>query len=255
MSLPPYNVNEIVTMLKRTNIPTVLIEGVCDVKVLRFIEERAAYSVKGIDFIPCGGKEILFNVYKRKNEFPFKKVVFLADRDMNLFQDRTKHLKEIIWTKGYCIENDIFAGSNLLNKFLNKKERSEFETTIKEICRWFTFEVEKYLRGEKFNVEYSIYEICSEHSSKLCSKFLVEIRFKEPDGEFLNDIILNYKLKLRGKQIFQVLGRILTTKDKYSSFSKKNLIEIALRDNQKNIYINNLIKKISRILDLIKFKN
>ena len=248
MSLPPYNVNEIVTMLKRTNIPTVLIEGVCDVKVLRFIEERAAYSVKGIDFIPCGGKEILFNVYKRKNEFPFKKVVFLADRDMNLFQDRTKHLKEIIWTKGYCIENDIFAGSNLL-KFLNKKERSEFETTIKEICRWFTFEVEKYLRGEKFNVEYSIYKICSEHSSKLCSKFLVEIGFRQPDGELLKDIIINFKFKLRGKQIFQVLERILNSKKRYSKFSKNNLIELALKLNQKNIYLNNLIEKISSVLD------
>ena len=65
----------------------------------------------------------------------------------------------------------------------------------------------------------------------------------------LNYIISNYKLKLRGKQIFQVLVRILDSKDKYSSFSKVNLIEIALRVDQKNIYINGLITKISKILD------
>ena len=83
----------------------------------------------------------------------------------------------------------------------------------------------------------------------LCSEFLVEIGFKEPDRELLNDIISNYELKLRGKQIFQVLARILDSKDKYSSFSKVNLIEIALRVDQKNIYINGLITKISKILD------
>ena len=250
MPLPPYNVDEIVTLLKGTNIPTVLVEGKGDINVLRLIEKRAAHSVKEIDFIPCGGKETLFNVYNRKNEFPFKKVVFFADRDMNLFEDRTKHLKKIIWTEGYCIENDIFAGSNLL-KFLSTKERSEFEATVKEICRWFAFEVEKYLRSEEFIVRYSIYEICRDHPSKLCSKFLVEIGFKEPDEKLLNDIILNYKLKLRGKQIFQILGRVLITKDRYSSFSKDNLIELALRVNQRNIYINNLIEKISSVLDLI----
>lgn len=250
MSLPPYNVDEIVTLLKGTNIPTVLVEGRDDINVFRFIEKRVAYSVKEINFIPCGGKDILFNVYSRKNEFPSKKIAFLADRDMNLFKDRTTHLEEIIWTKGYCIENDIFAGSNLLN-FFSPKERSEFEATVKEICRWFAFEVEKYFRSEEFIVRYSIYEICRDHPSKLCSKFLVGIGFKEPDEELLNDIIINYKLKLRGKQIFQVLVRILATKDRYSSFSKDNLIEIALRFNQKNVYMNNLIKKISRILDLI----
>lgn len=250
MPLPPYNVDEIVTLLKGTNIPTVLVEGRDDINVFRFIEKRVAYSVKEINFIPCGGKDILFNVYRRKNEFPSKKIAFLADRDMNLFKDRTTHLEEIIWTKGYCIENDIFAGSNLLN-FFSPKERSEFEATVKEICRWFAFEVEKYFRSEEFIVRYSIYEICRDHPSKLCSKFLVGIGFKEPDEELLNDIIINYKLKLRGKQIFQVLVRILATKDGYSSFSKDNLIEIALRFNQKNVYMNNLIKKISRILDLI----
>jgi len=250
MPLPSYNVDEIVTLLKRTNIPTVLVEGKDDINVFRLIEKRVAYSVKEINFIPCGGKETLFNVYRRKNEFPLKKIAFLADRDMNLFEDRTKHLKEIIWTKGYCIENDIFAGSNLL-KLLTPKERSELEATIKEICRWFAFEVEKYIRDEEFNVRYSIYKICPDHPSKLCSKFLVEIKFKEPDEELLNDIILNYKLKLRGKQIFQALVRILITKDRYSSFSKDNLIELSLRVNQRNIYINNLIEKISRILDLI----
>jgi len=250
MPLPPYNVDEIVTLLKGTNIPTVLVEGRDDINVFRFIEKRVAYSAKEINFIPCGGKDILFNVYIRKNEFSSKKIAFLADRDMNLFKDRTTHLEEIIWTKGYCIENDIFAGSNLLN-FFSPKERSEFEATVKEICRWFAFEVEKYFRSEEFIVRYSIYEICRDHPSKLCSKFLVGIGFKEPDEELLNDIIINYKLKLRGKQIFQVLVRILATKDRYSSFSKDNLIEIALRVNQKNVYINNLIEKISNVLDLI----
>jgi hypothetical protein len=249
MPLPSLNVNEIVTLLKRTNIPTVLVEGIGDFNVLRLIEERATYSVREIDFIPCGGKQTLFNVYKRKNEFSSKKVAFLADRDMNLFKDKTKHLKEIVWTKGYSIENDIFAGSKFLLKLLKTKETLEFETTIREICRWFAFEVEKYLRDEEFNVQYSIYKICRGHPSKLCSKFLVEIGFRQPDGELLKDIIINFKFKLRGKQIFQVLERILNSKKRYSKFSKNNLIELALKLNQKNIYLNNLIEKISSVLD------
>ncbi|GAH58887.1 unnamed protein product, partial [marine sediment metagenome] len=50
MSLPQYNVNEIVTILKGTNIPTVLAEGKDDISVLRLIEKRVAYSVKEINF-------------------------------------------------------------------------------------------------------------------------------------------------------------------------------------------------------------
>ncbi len=251
MSLPTYNVDEIVTILKGTNIPTVLVEGKDDINVFRLIEERVAYSAKKIDFIPCGGKETLFNVYKRKNEFSSKKVAFLADRDMNLFKDKNTHFKEIIWTKGYCIENDIFAGSKCSLKLLNTKERSEFETTITEICRWFAFEVEKYLGDKEFNVRYSIYKICRGHPIRLCSKFLVEIEFREPDEELLNDIIRDFKFKLRGKQIFQVLEKILTSKKRYSRFSKNNLIELNLMVNQKNIYINSLIEKINSVLDLV----
>jgi len=167
---------------------------------------------------------------------------------MSLFNDKNTNFKEIIWTNGYCIENDIFADSNLL-ELLHKEERFEFETTIKEICRWFAFEVEKYLRNENFNVKDTVYKICSDDSSKLCPKFLEEIGFKEPNGELLNDIILNYELKLRGKQIFQVLTRIFATKSKYMRFSKYNIIGLAIRSNKKNIYIGNLIKRISRILD------
>ena len=36
MPLPPYNVDEIVTLLKGTNIPTVLVEGRDDINVFRF---------------------------------------------------------------------------------------------------------------------------------------------------------------------------------------------------------------------------
>ncbi len=50
---------------------------------------------------------------------------------------------DIVWTKGYSIENNIYAGS-ALEELLDKDERNDFKKVLDSVIEWFAFEVEQY---------------------------------------------------------------------------------------------------------------
>ena len=58
-----------------------------------------------------GGRSNLFAVYDRKSEFGHLPVAFIADQDKELFTQLPAGYEEIIWTQGYSIENDLYAGA------------------------------------------------------------------------------------------------------------------------------------------------
>jgi Protein of unknown function (DUF4435) len=108
-SLP--TVNEIVNSLKRSFIPTILIEGNDDVFIYRWLKSNLATTLVSLQ--PCGGRNNLFKIYDRRHEFFDVNVVFIADKDSYRFTQIPSDRSDIIFTSGYCIENDIYEGSNI----------------------------------------------------------------------------------------------------------------------------------------------
>jgi len=143
MPIPSLTVDELVSTLKHSNLATVLVEGDDDVIVYRWIEEKI--GVINANVLPCEGRNNLLAVYKRRSEFSHLNTVFVADKDMWIFTTiPAEYNHNIIWTTGYSIENDLYAGSNIDEKMLNRNEKIGYHELVKNVTKWFAFEVEQY---------------------------------------------------------------------------------------------------------------
>ena len=108
--------------------------------------------------LSVGGRETLLAVYQRRNEFAHLPVAFVADRDLWLFSGIPPGYPDIIWTEGYSIENDLYAGASL-EDLLNADEVDEHRQVLDLIIEWFAFEVEEYLAGREPRVDTHCNEI------------------------------------------------------------------------------------------------
>lgn len=244
-SLP--TVDEIVNTLKRSFIPTILIEGKDDVFVYRWLKSKLNTSL--INIQACGGRKKLFSIHDRRSEFFGKKVIFIADKDAYRFDGVPEERDSIIFTSGYCIENDIFEGSNI-SDFLDDEDKDNYDLLRKIIVKWFAFEVDKYhiekvsSHRASLSVATHVNVISPIGLNSICPQFSNTSGYVEPDEQVLNSIIIEYNLNVRGKQLFQMLSRFLSKRGRFSSFSEKNLVEIALKQGA-NIFIEKLVADIN----------
>ena len=102
-------VDECVALLRRTDLQTVIVEGKDDMQIYQWAERRV--GIQKANVLPVGGRETLLAVYKRRSEFAHLPVAFVADRDLWLFSGIPPGYPDIIWTEGYSIENDLYAGA------------------------------------------------------------------------------------------------------------------------------------------------
>ncbi len=243
-SLP--TVNEIVNTLKRSFMPVIVIEGTDDVYIYRWLKTKLSNSLVSLQ--ATGGRNNLFAIHDRKNEFVNKKVIFIADKDSYRFDGVPQNRRDIIFTSGYCIENDVYQGSDICN-LLDPEDLNDFEVLKKVIIRWFAFELEQFNQRKltdantTLKVASHINLVSPQGSRDICPNFKTKIGFNEPCPNIVLLVEGEYGLNLRGKQLFQILSRLMSKKGRFSSFSDKNLIEIALKQGN-NDSIERLVSKI-----------
>ncbi len=219
------SVDEIVSYLKRTTLPTVLVEGTDDKSVYRYIERKL--EPLEVDILICGGREALLEIYSRKEEFPNSQVVFVADKDMWYFTGiPIEYRNEIIFSNGYSLENDLYV-KDLFEGLLDKEEESEFRRLISELSRWFSFEVTRYKSEGYALCDIHINQIIEGNS--LSEEYLQKIGFIEPEPKLVNQIISSYQQSLRGKNLFQGILRFLSASKRKSKFSRYNLLELGAK--------------------------
>src|SRR5699024_6310044 len=66
MTIPSLTVDELLTTINRTSLPTIIVEGSDDVAIYRWIEKQILR--KNADVIQCGGRKKLIAVYERRHE-------------------------------------------------------------------------------------------------------------------------------------------------------------------------------------------
>lgn len=242
-SLP--TVDEIVSSLKRSFIPTILIEGPDDAFIYRWLKSRLDENLVSLQ--PCGGRDNLFAIFERMDEFKNKKIIFIADKDGYRFTGVPDEKQQIIFTTGYCIENDIYAGSQIFN-FLDEESREDHGKLRELIGEWFAFEIERFMNNSTElpapSVSVHINRVVPVDTLEICPIFSESVGFLPPSEEIRDMIFNEYDLNVRGKQLFQMLSRFLSYKGRYAKFSDKNLIEIAIKSNQ-NEYVRELIDRIN----------
>ncbi len=233
--------DEIVGLLKRTLLPTILVEGSDDVSVYnRHLESQI--NIEDVDVLPCQGRPTLLNVFQRREEFKNSQVVFVADKDMWFFLGIPEEYKsQIVFTDGYSLENDIYVEQSF-KRLLDKDDIKKFENLIKELSIWFAFEVNRYKETGDSKCDVNTDRICP--NDTLCINFKQTINFVDPPYELVDRIHREYARALRGKNLFQALLRFLTRRT--SNYSRANLLELGSKvlDNPRiEILVNKIVEK------------
>lgn len=250
---------EIIATIKHSTEPFVLIEGKEDAIIFRHLQERIGFQYFNIQ--PCGGRNTLLEIFKRKDEFPHINTLFFADQDMWIFSGIPREFENISFTKGYSLENDLFIdGKRILDNLLKKKELAAKENLLRSISKWFAFEVEKYNTNPQDNffekVKLLDKSVIKENESVLSAEFLDKVKFKEPDNELFESILANHQTHIRGKFLIQIYTRIMHDRninandgEKEVFYSERQLIDLCFREGiatEKSCMqnIENLIQKI-----------
>ena len=240
-------VDEIVSSLERTSLPTILVEGRDDMTVYRWLEKQL--GIHNANVLPCGGKEKLIAVFERRESFSHLKVVFLADKDVWLFTKVPEQYTDIIFTKGYSIENDILDSSVTID-LLTPAEKNEFNLLSEKLSEWFAFEIEEFRSGRDFHVGIHPNYIIPIGATELNLDAIAPRIFLKPKKRLVKSIYNNFSLRFRGKSLLELYVRLLSHPDRKSKYSKMNILEIGTKINGSN-HMKRIImaikKKISRL--------
>jgi hypothetical protein len=237
--------DEMVSYLKRTSLPTILVEGNDESLVYRYLENKI--NIENVDILICDGRPMLIKVFKRREEFQQANVVFVADRDMWFFRGIPEEYKDdIIFTDGYSLENDLYIQS-FFEGLLNKSELQSFQNLIKELSVWFAMEVNRYIETGDSLCDVHINQICPK--DVLSEEFKVKIGFVDPPVHLIQIISQDYTRALRGKNLFEALLRFLSYSKRDSKYSRTNLLELGAKNENPRleVLVNTILNKFRAI--------
>lgn len=145
-SLP--TIDELVALLSRTSLPTVIIEGQDDVIVYRKMEEE--FAEFGVSVLPVGGRINVLKIYdKLIGSLHRKKLIFIADLDLWVISNvPEKYVSEnLIFTDGYSIENDVFRDLDIKG-VMTKDEKTSFDKDLSRFSYWYSLAVKRNVDEE-----------------------------------------------------------------------------------------------------------
>ena len=227
-------VDEIIETLKRSSITTVLVEGVDDVMVYRWLEEEI--GVQKANFFPCGGRKNLLKIYERRSEFSHLKTVFVADKDTYVYINPPEIYSDVIWTNGYSIENDLYYGRGV-EKLFTKPEKLVFTKSLNNFIEYYAFEIEKCIEGKECCFRNHPQHILCETQHIIKQEFLEQINFRRANDSIESNLKENYDVLIRGKSLFALVTRILNHKNRRIKHSKLSLLEHCYRTHKSIMFI------------------
>lgn len=206
-----FDISEIIGLIKKSKLPTVIIEGSDDVIVYRRMEDL--FDDVELSVMPVGGRENVIKIFERLHEFPNREnLAFIADKDAwTITGVPSKYIFDrFIFTDGYSLENDVFRDGNI-ERLLRKKELLIFDLEIKKFTRWYALAINRFNSGVS-NVDLSLFP-----GIILDSDCNFEDQLMLNDGEIYphsiyDDIISDYSKYIRGKSLMQIIGRQLAHK-------------------------------------------
>ncbi|MGV2906093.1 DUF4435 domain-containing protein [Achromobacter sp. AGC25] len=221
---PRPTVDELFEMLKRSYLPTVLVEGKNDIIFYRKVEEDLQNY--GVDMLPAGNKGAVLELYERIKISPTPApVVFVVDNDLWVHghYETGRKPADVITTRGYSIENDLYEDGELEN-FLTTEERDSFTESLRNFVIWYALSVHRTINGGTSTFR--------THPGKILDDvdhYNSEVALQQDEQypeDFKASIHNHYRSMLRGKSLFALLLRQLSAKRREVKFSAMQLMEI-----------------------------
>lgn len=232
---------EIISYLERTQLPTVLVEGKDDASIYRWIEKRL--GVMSGSVLICSGRDVLLSIYRKRHQFSHASIAWLADRDMWLYTCPPEDLGDVVFTAGYSIENDVYAGSEI-ESLLDGSELDSHRRLLATLSRWFAFEVAEFRGCRETRQAIHINRIVDFGNMDLIPAFIVDRGYSEPDAAIVNDVLTNYKLYLRGKTLLQAIVHFLSESNRTPKYSHAAVLDMSLRLYPANPYIKRIVQEV-----------
>jgi hypothetical protein len=236
---------EIIDYLGKTSLPTLLVEGEDDAAVYRWLEAQLGVFSGSVLF--CSGRDVLISIYRRRDTFPHGKIAWLADLDMWRFSVPPADLAGIVFTTGYSIENDLYAGAGV-ESLLEAAERNQHTQLLTVLCRWFAFEILEFQAGRPAEVATHIKRIVDFAAMDLSPDFRARRGYSEPDATLVNQVLSDYKLQLRGKTLLQALIQFLSDARRNPKYGYAAIVELCLKLYPANPFIQRLMTEVKNKL-------
>lgn len=226
-----FTTEELIQVLRRSSLPTVLVEGRCDMSVYRWLEiwDNACQ----VDVLPCGGRTNLLKIYERRTEFCHIPCVFVADRDMWIFSNVPTEYGDVVFTNGYSIENDLMAGCKLFQRLFSEEEKAKFAALCDVLSQWFAFEVERFLANESYEVNLHLNVLIPLGTTTIDVNALHPRVFRTPNSRLVSSIRKAFHVKFRGKNLVDLYYRFLGDANRQGTrFRRENIVELAAKGSR-----------------------
>ncbi|MBS1165358.1 MAG: hypothetical protein H6R00_1383 [Proteobacteria bacterium] len=219
---PELSVEEHISYLKKSSLPTVIVEGKDDIVVYRVIEK--IYGPTNISVLPVGGREAVIGIFKRRSEID-NDLFFIADKDMWCLTGVPGDFSDvqICLTHGYSLENDVIIDGNILS-YMNENEKEQFEKELSVFLEWYIITLDRHLRSKDKKIQ--------THPEVILSNIenIEDLIRLEPDEiypvELKSKILADPMNLVRGKSLFAVLIRQLSYKGRYARHNCLSLMEV-----------------------------
>ncbi|MCZ4260138.1 DUF4435 domain-containing protein [Limimaricola sp. G21655-S1] len=236
-------VNETFELIKRSSLPTVLVEGNDDIIFYRRVEEELSHLQ--VDILPAGNKDAVIELMEKLDELTTAPpLVYVVDKDLWVHgtPEWVARWDRLITTNGYSVENDLFRDGDLVS-LLTKDELEAFTADVEIFVRWYALAVHRILSGK-------VSAFRTHPGKVLDNKDFYEEETSLNEGEEYPEelrkaIMTEYDLSLRGKSLLSLLHRQLSKDGRRIKYSTKQLIEFGA--SRKG-------KKFERLRDLIELK-
>jgi hypothetical protein len=188
-----------------------------------------------------------YRSFLKRDSFQHGKLAWLADLDMWRFSQPPSDFAGVIFTTGYSIENDLYAGSQI-EALLEEPERQRHRQLLNAICRWFAFEVQEFLAGREPQVGHRVRRVVDFSTMDIHANFRIIRGYSEPATEFVNEVLSDYQLRLRGKTLLELLVVLLSDRERKAKHGYAEVIEMCLKLYPNNPQMNRLIAEAKRQL-------
>ncbi len=230
----------------------VIVEGETDKRIYCWVRDRFCTGNARVFY--ARGIDELLKIYNQKTtlfEDRGVAVAFMADRDLERLFCTEPLPASIVWTEGYCIENDLYEGyvKNHFESLLEPSEANKLQQMRDEIVEWFAFEYEEFSAGRQHRTGKDLDELVPPGDTQINTTFLKDIGFVSPKQTLVDEIKNMYNLRVAGKLLFQMLARFLGDPDrvrKYpgsQTYRLKQIYEMAGK-NTSNSKTKRLIEEI-----------